>query len=120
MADGVLLGVGHFRSGAVVALGLEAGIVAVAAAAARRPDDAAVERAVHHLDMLVGPGQRQHAMEDSSALGVGVGHAASGELVLDTAHANHGVARRALPVGGVDAGLAVECAHAQPGIVGQA
>ena len=119
VADGVLLGVRHLRRGARVAFRLEAGIVAVAAAAARRPDDAAVERAVHQLDMLVGPGQRQHAMEGGGARRVGVRHLARRKLVLDAAHADHGVPRRAFPVGGVEAGLAVERLYAQAGIVGQ-
>src|ERR1700759_368740 len=55
MADGVLLVVGHLGRGARVAHGLEARIVAVPTAAARRPDDAAIDRAVHQLDVLVRP-----------------------------------------------------------------
>src|SRR5204863_1904365 len=83
MADRVLLRRRHLGVGARLAGRLEAGIVAVAAAAARRPDDATVEHAVHQLDMLVGPGERQRAMEGGAARRVGVGHAALGELVLD-------------------------------------
>src|SRR5437868_3240602 len=113
MADGGLLGVAHLGGGACLAVRLEAGVVAMPAAAARRPDDAAIDRAVHELEVLVGPAKRQHAMEGRSARGIGVGHAAPGELVLDAAHADHGIARRALPVGSVEARLSVERAHAQ-------
>src|SRR5262245_46659374 len=91
MTDGVLLGLAHLGGGALLTAplpkGLEAGIVAVPAAAARRPDDAAIDRAVHQLEVLVGPGQRQHAMEGGGAGYIGVGHLAFAELVLDAAHA---------------------------------
>src|SRR5258708_17057109 len=106
MADGVLFGVRHLRRSAPVAFGLEAGIVAVTPAAARRPDDTAVERAVDQLDMLVGPGQRQHAMEGGGARFVGVRHVARRQLVLDAAPPDHGAPRRALPSAGGETGLA--------------
>src|SRR5437868_12688043 len=72
MADGVLLRIGHLGGRAFFAGGLEAGIVAVTAATARRPHDAAIDRAVHQLDMLVRPRQCQHAMEGGGACRISV------------------------------------------------
>src|SRR4051812_42557271 len=104
MADGVLLRFGHLGVGTRIPGGLEAGIVTVAAAATWRPDDAAVERAVHQLDVLVGPSQRQHAMESGATRGVDVRHLAFRKLVLDSLHADHGVPRRPFPIGSVETG----------------
>src|SRR5689334_17344443 len=67
MAYRVLLLIRHLRGRAAEADRLEAGIVAVTAESAWRPDDVAIERAVHQLEMLVRPGQRQHAVEGRRA-----------------------------------------------------
>src|SRR6185312_12045661 len=108
VADGVLLRVRHLRGRSVLADRLEAGIVAVAALSARRPDDGTIERAMHHLEMLVGPGERQHAVEGGDARCVRIGYVTLGELVLDAAHAHHCITVRPFPVGRVDTRLAAQ------------
>ncbi len=55
------------------------------------------ERAVEQFEMLVGPGECEHAMEGGGAGGVRLRHTARAKFVLDAAHADHGIAGRAFP-----------------------
>src|SRR5947208_1144582 len=108
MADGVLLGVRHLRTSTRLALWLKTWVVAMAARTARRPDDSPLKNAMHVFNMLVWPGQRQDAVESGRAGLICVRRSAADQFVLDAAHAHHGVACRAFPVGRDEARLAVE------------
>src|SRR5512143_3950443 len=70
MADGMLADGIHLAEGLAAALGQEDRVVAEAALAARRPDEAPVDMALEALDMAVGPGERERADEMGAPVGV--------------------------------------------------
>ena len=67
MADGVLLGIGHLGRGSPSRRWAGSRIVAMTAGAAGGQTMRAVERAVHHLDMLVRPASATRGMEGGGA-----------------------------------------------------
>ena len=100
----VLLVGGHLAEGARMAVRQEDRIVAEAGAAARRPDQRAVDAAFELFEMAVGPGEAERRDEMRLALR-GLGRAALLQQALDPRHRGGEILARPGPARRMNAGL---------------